>query len=99
MTNSLLGQHGRLGVFDLAAGVVGIGGVVGGLGGGGDLGLDVCLVAVDYRAIVEVQPQQHSGDEADCADGVELETGQDWHQNAPPMWAAAASRTITRTVP
>jgi hypothetical protein len=99
MTNGLLSQHGRLGVFDLAAGIVGIGGGVGGLRGGGDPGLDLGLVVVDHFAIVEVQPKQHSGEEADCADGVDLETGQGWHQNAPPMWAAAASRTITRTVP
>jgi hypothetical protein len=56
MTNSLLGQHGRLGVFDLAAGIVGIGGVVGGLGGSGHSGLDLGLVVVDDAAIVEVQP-------------------------------------------
>jgi hypothetical protein len=74
MTNSLLGQHGRLGVFDLAAGIVGVGGVVGGLGGGGDPGLDLGLVVVDHPAIVKVQPKQQSGGETDCADGVASRT-------------------------
>jgi hypothetical protein len=73
MTNGLLGQHGRLGVFDLAAGVVGIGGVVGGLRRSGDPSLDLGLVVVDHPAIVEVQParpakskERRSADQGSC---------------------------------